>query len=289
MTTSLIVIVPVVVATLCAQDQVPQTRPDWPCVAGKAVDPVYVRTAEATGGQVFLFDRSEAARSMALVRVADKHEDTLFRSMGTLSTGLREFTVPVDSTVESLMLSVTLQCLQSITVYRPSNTEARAGEPNVDDNQFRSGKILILARPEAGSWRIKIAGAGMFFVVAQAKSSISLGRVEFVEKGGRIGHEGLFPVRGPLHLGEQRQLSLSVTAPAGEKTFRPINSAGETLEPLGLRPSNESEDESEFLGTIALKHSALRVAVDGRDASGYPYQRVLPRLIQIEAAVQSAR
>ena len=284
MTTSLSVIVPVLVATLCAQEQVPQTRPGWPCVAGKAVDPVYLRTAEATGGQVFLFDRSEAARAMMLVGVADKYDDTIFRSTGTLSTGLREFTVPVDSTVESLMLSVTLQCLQSITVYRPSNTEVRAGEPNVNDNQFRSGKILLLARPEAGAWRFKITGVGMFFVVAQAKSSISLDRVEFVEKGGRIGHEGLFPVKSALHLGERRQLSVSVTAPAGGKTFRLINSAGETLEPLGLRLSDESEDETEFLGTVTLKHSAFRVTVEGRDAAGYPYQRVLPKLIQIEAA-----
>src|SRR5260370_21862409 len=180
-TTNLIVNVPVVVATLCAQEQAPQTRAGWPCVAGRAIDPTYVRTAEATGGQVFLFDRSEAGRSMVLMQYTDKHDDTIFRSTGILSTGSREFSFPVDSTVESLLVTVTLQCLQSITVLRPTNTEVHAGEPDVNDNRFRSGQVLILTRPQAGAWRVRIAGIGLFFGVAQAKSAISLDNVEFVE------------------------------------------------------------------------------------------------------------
>lgn len=220
---------------------------------------------------------------MVVVRYADKHQNTIFRATGTLSTGSREFSFPVDSTVQSLMVSVTLQCLQSITVRRPSNTEVRSGEPDVDDNLFRSGKILIAGKPEAGSWRVRIAGMGMFFIVAQAKSAISLDDVEFVEPGGRPGHEGLFPVKGPMHLGEQRMLSVRIRAPHGEPAFRLVNSAGEALEPLGMKTAGESTDDREFLGTLKLKHAEFRVAVEGRDEGGYPYQRVLPRLIQLQA------
>jgi hypothetical protein len=244
------------------------------------VDPSYVRTAEATGGQVFLFDRSEAGRSMVLVRNASKHEDTIFRATGILSTGLQEFEFPVDSTVESLMVSVTLQCLQSITVLRSSNTEVHAGEPNVDDNRFRSGEILIVARPSAGTWRVKIAGIGLFFVVAQAKSSISLDHVEFVEPGGRPGHEGLFPIKGPVRMGVQT-LMVRLTAPPGELKFRLINSQSETLEPLEMEPVSESGGNREFVRTFPLKHPSFRVAVEGREEAGYPYKRVLPRLIQV--------
>jgi hypothetical protein len=274
-------------AFLCAQQQAPPSRPGWPCVAGRAIDPTYIRTAEATGGQVFLFDRSEAGRSMILMQHSRKHEDTIFRSMGTLSTGSREFTFPVDSTIESLMVTVTLQCLQSITVLRPTNTEVHAGEPDVKDNRFRSGQVLILTRPQAGAWRVRIAGTGLFFVVAQAKSSISLNRVEFVELGGRPGHEGVFRVKGPLHLGEQRTLSVNLEAPAGDAHFRLIDSAGETLEPLEMSAAEQGQDERTLEGKLILKHTAFRVAVEGRDAAGYPYQRVLPRLIQIQSPVQS--
>jgi hypothetical protein len=182
------------------------------------------------------------------------------------------------------MVTVTLQCLQSIAVTRPSNTEVRAGEPNVDDSRFRSGQILILAKPDAGPWHVKIAGIGMFFVVAQAKSSISLDNVGFVEPGGRPGHEGLFPAKGAVHLGEQRMLSVRMKAPQGEPVFRLVNSEGEVLEPLRMKRSDEGADEQEFLGTLTLKHPAFRVAVEGRDEGGYPYQRVLPRLIQVPAA-----
>ena len=273
-------------AFLSAQEQVPASRPGWPCVAGRAIDPAYVRTAEATGGQVFLFDRTEAGRSMVLMQNSGKHEDTIFRSTGVLSTGSREFTFPVDSTIESLMVTVTLQCLQSITVLRPTNTEVHAGEPDVNDNRFRSGQVLILTKPQAGAWRVRIAGIGLFFVVAQAKSSISIGSVEFVELRGRLGHEGMFPVKGRICLGEQRTLSVNLNAPVGETHFRLIDSAGKTLEPLEM--SAGEGGEGTFEGKLTLKHAAFRVAVEGRDATGYPYQRVLPRLIQIQNPVPSA-
>jgi hypothetical protein len=264
-------------APVSAQTQAPASKPGWPCIAGPAVDPSYVKVAEATGGQVFLFDRSEAGRSLVLVRNTSKHEDTIFRSVGTLSTGSREFSIPVDSTVESLMVSVSLQCLQSITVYRPGNTEVHGGELDVDENRFKSGLILIVAKPAAGEWRIRMAGIGMFFAAVTAKSSISLERSEFVELGGRPGHEGMFPVKGPIHIGEQRTLSVGLTAPAGNKSFRLVDPAGETLEPLDLKPVPEGADQDEFLGACAVKHSAFRVAVQGVDAAGYPYQRVLAR------------
>jgi len=263
-----------------AQTQRPESKPGWPCVAGKTIDPSYVQVSEATGGQVFLFDRSEAGRSLVLVRNTSKHEDTIFRSTGTLSTGSREFSIPVDSTVESLMVSVSLQCLQSITVYRPGNTEVHGGEPDVDENRFKSGLILILAKPVAGPWRVRIAGIGMFFAVVTAKSSISVDRAEFVELAGRPGHEGLFPVKGPVRKGEQRTLSVALRAPAGDKHFRLVDLAGETLETLDLKPLFEDADQNEFSGAFVLKHSPFRLAVQGMDEAGYPYQRVLARTFE---------
>jgi hypothetical protein len=44
-----------------------------------------------------------------------------------------------------------------------------------------------------------------------------------------------------------------------------------------------NDNDQEFLGTLTLKHPSFRVAVEGRDEGGYPYQRVLPRLIQVPA------
>jgi hypothetical protein len=64
-----------------------------------------------------------------------------------------------------------------------------------------------------------------------------------------------------------------------------VNSEGEVLEPLSMKRSEEgaNDNDQEFLGTLTLKHPSFRVAVEGRDEGGYPYQRVLPRLIQVPA------
>jgi hypothetical protein len=77
-------------------------------------------------------------------------------------------------------------------------------------------------------------------------------------------------------------LSVRLTAPRGDTSFRLVNSAGETLEPLDLKAGGESGEDREFVGTLTLKHSAFRVAVEGRDEGGYAYQRVLPRLLQAQ-------
>jgi len=253
-------------------------------VGGRAVDPSFVKASEATGGQVFLFDRSEAGRSLVVMKYSRTREDTIWRATDTLSTGVREFSFPVDSTVESLLVSVSVQCRQSITLYRPTNTEVRAGDPEVEENQLKSGLITLLTRPAAGTWRVRLAGVGMFFAVVTAKSSISIDSAEFVEPGGRPGHEGLFPVKGPVHMGEQRTMSARLTAPTGQKHFRVVDFAGQTLESLDLKPSDDTGSASDFLGEVVLKHPEFRLAVQGVDEAGYPYQRILARSFEVRTS-----
>ncbi|HEV2688899.1 MAG TPA: hypothetical protein VGV35_10100 [Bryobacteraceae bacterium] len=159
--------------SLAAQPQHKTSAPGWPCVAGRAVDPTYLQLAERTGGQAFLFDRAEADRSLVLVRESHKHEQVVFRATGTTPAGYREFQFPIDPSVESLLISASLQCSQAVTVYRPDGAELRAGTPGTEDNVYRSGRIVIQSHPETGVWRVKLAGAGIFSVVVQARSSIS--------------------------------------------------------------------------------------------------------------------
>jgi hypothetical protein len=251
-------------------------------VAGRAVDPTYLELAERTGGQVFLFDRSEAGRSLVLMRENHKHEQTVFRAMGKLPGAYRDFKFPVDTSVESLLLSISLQCLGAISIYRPSGAELRASEPGVDDNVYRSGRIVIQNRPEAGVWRVRLAGAGIFSVIVQARSAISFDNAEFAELGGRPGHEGYFPLKTPARLNVPQLLSARLTAPVGAVAFYMINSGGETLQQLDLASGHESGDDREFMGSVTSAHAAFRVVVEGRDASGFWYQRVYPHLFELK-------
>ena len=262
-------------AALAAQPQAPYSQPGWPCVAGRAVDPSYLELAERTGGQVFLFDRSEAGRSLVPMREDRKHEQVLFRATGKLPGGYLDFKFPADTSVESLLLSVSLQCLGAITIYRPSGAELRASEPGVDDNVYRSGRIVIQSRPEPGVWRVRIAGAGIFSTVVQARSPISFHHAEFVELGGR-------PVKTPARLNVPQLLSARLSAPAGAVAFYMVNSGGETLQQLDLTSSQESGDDREFMGSVTSAHATFRVVVEGRDASGCWYQRVHPHLFELK-------
>jgi von Willebrand factor A domain-containing protein 7 len=256
------------ITTVVAQTQQQQSPAGWPCVTGRAVDPTYLELAERTGGQVFLFDRGEAGRSLVLMRESQRHKEVIFRATGTLPTGYREFKFPVDTTVESLLLTISLQCSQAISIYRPTNAELRPSEPGVEDNVYRSGRIVIQSIPEPGVWRVKLTGAGIFSVVIQARSPISFHGAEFVE--------------APAHLNVEQALSARLSAPLGAVVFHMVNSTGESLQQLDLKSGSESGNSREFQGSVTPAHASFRLAVEGRDASGFWYQRLYQHLFELK-------
>jgi hypothetical protein len=260
-------------AALAAQDQQPRSQPGWPCVG--TPDPSYFRVAEATGGQVFLFDKSEIGSSAIHAIAARRHEETLFRAAGSLVDGHHEFAFPIDSTVESVMMSVSLQCLQSVDVVRPSGQILQETGAS-DFHTFRAGRLVTLAQPEPGAWRVRVAGQGMFFLVVQAKSELSLDRVEFVREGGRPGHEGLFPTHEPPRAAVPQWLAISLTGQVSGIGARLVSSPFEQIAALRLRDSSSASaaDEHEFITRVTPPPVPFRVVVSGVDAVGLPFQRV---------------
>jgi hypothetical protein len=277
-------IVPVVAAiatAVAAQDQQPRSRPGWPCV-GKP-DPSYFTVAEGSGGQVFLFDPSEVGESSVLMIGAMKHEETVFRAAGTLAEGVHEFSIPLDSTIESAMFSVSLQCLQVVEIVRPSGGELRANDPGVDYRQFQAGRIVTLPKPTPGAWTVRVAGKGMFFLVLQAKTELSLDRVEFVEPGGRPGHEGLFPIKGGPKRGVTQKLEVELSGDARNPRFRFVSSAAEMIQDVALQPEGGGGETQSFLGDVTPRAGQFRLVVTGVDSLGFPFQRVHAPLFTAEA------
>lgn len=256
-----------------AQDQQPRERPGWPCVGRP--DPAYVRTAEATGGQVFLFDKSEIGESAALMIAGSRHPETIFRVSGSLTEGVHDFVVPIDSTVESLMISVSLQCLQVADITTPAGAGLRANDPGVDYHQFEAGRIVTVASPSPGAWKITVSGKGLFFLVVQAKTSLTLDTARFVAPGGRPGHDGLFPVKGALPAGSPRLLEVGLHGQAREVSFRFVSSQGDVLQDLGLAPQEgESGDDQTYIGEVTPKAAEYRLQVSGVDARGFHFTRM---------------
>jgi hypothetical protein len=249
------------------QQQVPRERPGWPCVGRP--DPSYVRTAEATGGQVFLFDRSEIGESGALMTGSMRNTETIFRVSGSVTEGVHDFVVPIDSTVESVMISVSMQCLQVADIATPSGTGLRANDPGVDYHQFEAGRIVTVASPAPGAWKVTVSGRGLFFLVVQAKTSLTLDTARFVAPGGRPGHEGLFPVKGA------RLLEVDLHGTARDVTFRFVSSQGDSLQDLALaRQEGGSADDQMYVGEVTPKAAEYRLQVSGIDGKGFPFMRM---------------
>src|ERR1051326_3646439 len=139
---------------LRAQDGQQRSRPEWPCVPGRAVDPSYLEVSEGTGGQIFMFQKSEAAQAGEVMVAESQHKATILRAVGNVS-GFREFEFPVDSTVSSLLVIAFLQCRSAVVLTRPGGSEvlAPAAAMNLD---LQTGRAVRLDRPDAGSWRIRL-------------------------------------------------------------------------------------------------------------------------------------
>jgi hypothetical protein len=276
---SLLLLVPTVAA---AQGQQPRSRPGWPCVGRP--DPVYVRTAEATGGQVFLFDPSEIGHSAALMIAQQGHEETIFRISGSLEDGTHEFSFPIDSTVESAFISVSLQCLQVVEIAMPNGAVLRDSDPGVDYHQFQAGRIVTIKKPAPGSWKVTVSGKGMFFLVAQAKSDLSLDGVEFVEVAGRPGHEGYFPIKGQPRRGVEQTLEVRMSGSPSASGFAFYSSQGELLQRLTLAAEEDvSGDDRAYLGKVTPQAAEFRLAVTGLDARGFRFERMKAALITTRA------
>ena len=97
------------------QQQTPAANAAWPC--GSRIDPSYFRVAEGTGGHLLLLAPSEIGDAAALLMALQEHAHTIFRLTGALNPGLHEFHVPIDSTVESVVFSISVQCLQAADVF----------------------------------------------------------------------------------------------------------------------------------------------------------------------------
>ena len=257
------------------QQQQPNARAGWPCVGRP--DPPYVEVAEASGGQVFLLDPSEIGGSAPLLMARERHPETVDRRAGDLEDGTHEFTVPVDRTVESLLFSISLQCLQAVEIARPDGSLVQASQPKVDWHAFQAVRVVTIESPDAGDYRIRVAGRGLFFMLTQVRTEVALENARFVRQGGRPGHEGLFTDDTPLRPGTRRQLEIDVSAGWTPTRLIMLSSEGENLGAAELTPAGEGT----FLTSVIVPARRFRVAVVAGDTAGRRVQRVYAPLFMV--------
>ena len=118
---------------------------------------------------------SEAGKATHFMRESSgENHVTLFWGTGRLQGARREFTVPVDSSVQRTTFSLSTDTKGTLmTLLRPSGEAVVPGAAGVEITELNCGRVVTVATPEAGDWRAQVAGSGRFWLEAgsRAKSS----------------------------------------------------------------------------------------------------------------------
>ena len=254
---------------LAGAQQQPSTPPgNWPC--GGRLDASYFQVAEGTGGHLLLLSPEEIgdADSTTLLTAFGSHRQTIFRLAGSLTPGPHDFHVPIDSSVESVLFSVSVQCLHTVDVVRPSGLPA-SGEGVKDLSNFRAERMVIVTRPEPGIWTVSVSGSGVAGVVVQARTAIGISDVQFAP--GQSVNFTAIPSAGTenvvrLRLGGQLQ---DVQASLVSGVFAPI----------AKLPLEINESDGFYRSHFTPGRDGFRVLVVGKDSDGNVVQRMYAPLM----------
>jgi hypothetical protein len=244
-----------------AQQETSGARAGWPC--GARMDPTYFSVAEATGGHLLLVAPEELADSAALLAAFGEHKQTIFRLAGAINPGVHEFRVPIEASVESVLFSVSIQCLQMADILDPSSTPVH-GTDVTDLSNFRAERMVIVKRPQPGLWTIRAAGNGIGGVMVQARSELGIGQVRFAA----VGSASFSPVPVP---GVENLVRIELRGKATGVEASLVDAASRTIRTLPVTPG---DSEGTFLSRFTADAAAFRIQVEGKDASGTPFRRV---------------
>jgi hypothetical protein len=248
-----------------AQGQQRRRQPGWPCTG--TIDPVYVRSAEATGGTVMLFTSKEIAGAADEMSASTRHRAVVLRAAGQAPEGVYEFEVPIDSTVESAYFFVSMQCLQSVSVIRPSGDELPTDAEGVEYHRFDAIRLFTVPEPTPGLWKLRLTGRGFYSVIVKAKTELRLAGVTFPPGG---------PVRRQA---TPQRLEVSTTGEGSDVEFRFISLNAATIEGVNLAIEDERADHRTYAGDVTPPETEFRVAMTGTDAKGFRFQRIQERLV----------
>jgi von Willebrand factor A domain-containing protein 7 len=281
------------VSLVFAQTQ-PSANPSrtyGPDACGPA-DPVYIHTANETGGIPLFLQRSEASKAFHLVRESTRNNvATVFWMTGMLDGNPQSIAIPVDSVTKRITFALSGDTKGSkFKLTQPSGGAVTEGSADTEITELNCGRILTVSSPEAGEWRAEITGTGRFWMEVQAQSDIYFVGVEFVERGGRPGHEGLFRIQGQPVAGTSATLQVSVSARATKSTeFYLFTEQGRAIQKLRMQAVNSDREVLEFVGSVDLPSVPFRVAVIGQDSNGKRYQRFFSNLFHAESVEVSAK
>lgn len=274
-------------------------RPGWnepPRAAGYdrngllQVNTAFFSLAAASGGDFYFWAPGEFATAAGLLKVPIA-SDPIAMAYGSGSGPFHQLLeVPVDGTVSRLSLFAGAQRLDTIHLLRPDGRDVEVNPVDVGVQTFQHMRIFSVEDPEPGLWRIELGGAGCFELAARyltdrgrltalEKEEIDLVGFTFVFRGGRPGHEGLFPLQAAPNAGTIQLCRINLSGATGLPTVDMVSASGEVLGTIRLRTPDDGGTAGEFFGNCPIPDRPFRVRVRGRDPEGRLWQRITAGLI----------
>lgn len=258
-----------------AQTGQQQSRPFTPGTCGR-VDPTYIRLAEQTGGQPMFLQPSEMAAAGHLMRETTlNNTDAMLYATAHLGGQSRGYAIPIDSAVKRVTFSLSFDAPgTTMTLLRPSGAAVTSGEGGVEISEWTCGRIITIGSPEKGTWHVQMSGTGRFWLRVTAQADLYILSVEFVQLGGRPGHEGYFKIPGQPLTGRPQTLQATVSGALQSAKFKLASADAEAIQPVNMKEESSDPEDHEYLGTVTLPKQPFRVAVSGLDGNGLPFQRM---------------
>ncbi len=242
------------------------------------IDPAYIETAAATGGQVYNLLPSELSSAFDLINPQIQGDVvTLFHTTGALTGAAQKFAVPVDSTISRAIFSLTIEQKQTFTLQSPSGAIIATTTSGVTFTSLRNGWIVSIDRPEVGLWQATLNGVGAYSAIVNASSPIHFYSFDFVERATRR-HEGLYPIAGQPIKGTSPVALARILGPSANVQFRMLSRSGADLGPLNLTAQSASATSRGFKGSVPIPAEPFHIVARGADTKGKPFQRLFPTL-----------
>jgi MYXO-CTERM domain-containing protein len=259
-------------------------------------DSAFYHLAEETGGQVFVMDPKEAGSITELADATARSDSAPLLTEVRDVAGTEEVVFTTDPTMKKLTISVSnelespddLEAGSFVTsvIQGPGGDTLGADTKGAKVVKLRTGAITVVDVPEAGEWKVTLAGDGRARVVVTGESELQLDAFDFVEERGRDGHEGLFPISGaPLaereslaraRLGEDvKSVKVGFYSPSGERL------AETAFDPGEARDGN-------FFGSVVAPSEPFFVRVTGELDDGRTFQRAWSPLFRAQYLSLSA-
>lgn len=198
--------------------------------------------------------------------------------------------VPVDASINQLVVEIQSAPAVSVTLLRPGGT--RAGETDRDvsvsdlnvmdlEREVPANlRLYTVEHPQAGVWQIALAAAAgasgsIALVKVLGNTPIAFNSFDFVRKQDGV-HGGYFEIEGMPLSGAPATAVARIWRGPDEATFRLVDESGSVLRRIALSKGNPHTVRDDFLGTFELPAVPFQVVMNAVDESGWPIQRLYP-------------